>query len=94
MDRLSRERDEDAVRDVRPPEPVAPEQVQGGSMAWASAIGNQAVQRLARQGLEEEEEVPEAPEAEPEVAEPVAEEAGAETVGAVIDDLAEDEIPE
>ena len=61
-------------------------------MAWASAIGNQAVQRLARQSLEEEEmpaEAEEVPELTTEEAEPEP-----ETVGAVIDDLAEDEVPD
>jgi hypothetical protein len=61
-----------------PPKQAAP----AGSFAWASAIGNQAVQRLARQtvareAVEEEEEVDEgaaAPEAV-EGAVPIAEEA-------------------
>jgi hypothetical protein len=91
MERLSREHDEDAVGDVLQ-EPPAPEPVQAGSMAWASAIGNQAVQRLARQSLEEEEmpaEAEEVPELTTEEAEPEP-----ETVGAVIDDLADDEVPD
>jgi hypothetical protein len=98
MDRLSRERDDDAVR--REPEAPAPETVQAGSLAWASAVGNQAVQRLARQELETEELAE--PEAEAEEGEP--EEVAALTSAglgvedaaglAAVDDLAEDELPE
>jgi hypothetical protein len=87
MPRLSREHDEDAVRDVRQ-EPPAPEPAQAGSLAWASAIGNQAVQRLARQGLEEDEapetEAPGAQEGEPAAPTPLVD----------VDDLAEDELPD
>ena len=69
MDHVARERDEDVIPDVRRPEPPAPQPVQAGSMAWASAVGNQAVQRLARQELESAEAMP----AEAEVAEVEAE---------------------
>jgi hypothetical protein len=89
MARLSREHDEDAVRDVRQ-EPPAPEPVQAGSLAWASAIGNQAVQRLARQGLEEDE----APEAEATETEAPGGEPAAPTPLVDVDDLAEDELPD
>ena len=97
MDHLSPEREETAVR---PPEP-APEPARAGSMDWASAVGNQAVQRLARQAME--------PEAEPEVEESEAEEAPPPEVEQLeaqgismdavagldaVDDLAEDELPE
>jgi hypothetical protein len=95
MERLSPERDEDAVRDVRS-EPPAPEPApQAGSLAWASAIGNQAVQRLARQSLDEEEGAEE--EAVPEeVTAMTAAGIGPQEVAglAAVDDLAEDEIPE
>ena len=95
MERLSRERDEDSVRDVRS-EPPAPEPApQAGSLAWASAIGNQAVQRLARQSLDEEEGAEE--EAVPEeVTAMTAAGIGPQEVAglAAVDDLAEDEIPE
>ena len=54
--------------DVRPrvtAPPPAP--VRGGSLAWASAVGNHAVARLAREAAEEEEHS-ESPEAEAEEA--------------------------
>ena len=96
-----RERDDDAVR--REPEP-APQAAQAGSLAWASAIGNQAVQRLARQEADVEVAEPEqaGPEAEVEEGEP--EEVAALTsagIGmegaaglAAVDDLAEDDLPD
>ena len=96
MEHLSHEPDEDAVRDVRP-EPPAPEPVHAGSLAWASAIGNQAVQRLARQSLDEEpaEEAGEE-EAPPEVEAMTAAGIGPQEAAGLeaVDDLAEDEIPE
>ena len=97
MDRLSRERDDDSVR--REPEPApGREAVQAGSLAWASAIGNQAVQRLARQELESETELPESEaESEPdEVAALTSAGLGVEDAAglAAVDDLAEDELPE
>jgi hypothetical protein len=88
MDRLSRERDDDPVR--REPEAPAPEAVQAGSLAWASAIGNQAVQRLARQELETEEGEPEEVAALTSAGLDVEDAAGL----AAVDDLAEDELPE
>ena len=97
MDRLSQERDRDGLSAVREPEPPAP--VEAGSLAWASAIGNQAVQRLARQAAPEETETAEL-EAEEEPPQEVAamEAAGigpSEAAGLeALDDLAEDELPE
>jgi hypothetical protein len=98
MERVQRERDEESVS-LHGEEPAAPAAVQAGSLAWASAVGNQAVQRLARQADEELEVDPgevEAEEAEPpEVA--AMSEAGigaAEAAGLeAADDLAEDELP-
>jgi hypothetical protein len=40
-----------------PPAPQAPN-LQAGSLEWASAVGNQAVQQLARQHAATEEEAP------------------------------------
>jgi len=97
MDRLAREREETAVR---PPEP-APEQARAGSLDWASAVGNQAVQRLARQAMEpeaepalEEAEAEEAP--PPEVEQLQAQGISLDAVAGLdaVDDLAEDELPE
>jgi hypothetical protein len=95
MDRLARDLDEDAVRDVRPAEPPAPEPVQSGSLAWASAIGNQAVQRLARESLDEPGEA-EAEEVPPEVDALSAAGIGPQEAAGLdaVEDLAEDEIPE
>jgi hypothetical protein len=75
------------------------------SLAWASAVGNQAVQRLARrtvarEAVEEDELEESAPEPEPvEEAAPAAEDASPEgfapeeTAGlAALDDLPEDEL--
>ena len=95
MDRLSYDPDERAERAPRPPEPAPP--VQTGSLAWASAVGNQAVQRLARQQLArqpEEEEVDEAP--PPEVEALTAAGIGPTEVAglAAVDELSEDELPE
>jgi hypothetical protein len=92
MDRLAHEREEESVRRTPPP---APEPVQAGSLAWASAVGNQAVQRLARQAAPEEvEELEEEPPQEVAAMEAAGigpqEAAGLEA----IDDLAEDELPE
>ena len=97
MDRLSREREETAAR---PPEP-APELARASSLDWASAVGNQAVQRLARQAMEpeadtasEETEAEEAP--PPEVEQLQAQGIGMDAVAGLdaVDDLAEDELPE
>ena len=95
MERHSREREEDAVRDVHSEPPASEPALQAGSLAWASAIGNQAVQRLARQSLDEEEGAEE--EAVPEeVTAMTAAGIGPQEVAglAAVDDLAEDEIPE
>lgn len=89
MTRFTQERDEEAVRaTIRPPEP-APPAVSPGSMAWASAVGNQAVARLARQADLE------AIEAEAEAI--AVEEAPAgpdEEIAATIEELPEDVLPE
>ena len=108
MGRLSHdwehERDEETVSRETASSPPAQE----ARVAWASAIGNQAVQRLARRTLareavEEEEEVDEgasAPEAVEEAAPPAdaappEDVAPAEAEGlAALDDLPEDELPE
>ena len=101
MDRVSREREDDRLTQ-RPPEP-APDPGRAGSMEWASAMGNQAVARLARQAMEPElaEEAPEA-EAEAEEAPPAEmEQLESQGIGAdalaglgAVDDLAEDDLPE
>ena len=51
---LDRRREQDVEREraPRPPEPVPALQV--GSLGWASAVGNQAVARLARATAEQE----------------------------------------
>ena len=100
MDRVSREREDDRLTQ-RPPEP-APDPGRAGSMEWASAMGNQAVARLARQAMEPElaEEAPEA-EAEAEEAPPAEmEQLESQGIGAdalagldAVDDLAEDDLP-
>jgi hypothetical protein len=97
MDRLQREREDQAV-ELHGEEPPAPAPVQAGSLAWASAVGNQAVQRLAREAM------PEAETAEDEVEEEAAppevqamEDAGigaAEVAGLeAVENLPEDELP-
>ena len=95
MDRLSREREETTAR---PPEP-APEAAHPNSLEWASAVGNQAVQRLARQAMEPESEVAEAEAEEappPEVAQLEAQGIGMDALAGLdaVDALAEDELPE
>ena len=66
---LERSRDPEAERGAkraRRPEPAPP--LQFGTLGWASAMGNQAVARLARQSAEPpelEEEVEETEEAGP-----------------------------
>ena len=101
MDRVSREREDDRLTE-RPPEP-APDPGRAGSMEWASAMGNQAVARLARQAMEPElaEEALEA-EAEAEEAPPAEmEQLESQGIGAdalaglgAVDELAEDDLPE
>ena len=98
MDRLSREREDDRET-TRPPEP-APQPAGPGSLQWASAIGNQAVARLARQAMEpevEEEAEAEAEEAPPaEVEQLESQGIGADALAGLgaVDNLAEDELPE
>lgn len=58
LDRRRENETEHDERRPRQPEPAPPLQV--GTPQWASAVGNQAVARLARQTAEEEQ-----PEAEP-----------------------------
>jgi hypothetical protein len=98
MDRLSREREGERTATSRPPEQApAP----AGPMEWASAMGNQAVARIARQATEPELEE-EAPEAEAEEAPPAEiEQLAAQGIGmddlaglGAVDDMAEDQLPE
>ena len=81
MERESRRLDDPEREAERPPAPApAPPD---DRLAWASAVGNQAVQRLARDAAppEEQEQEPEAiEESEPETA--------------AVDQLPEDELPE
>jgi hypothetical protein len=93
MSGLAREREEDAELAAREPEPAPAPAVAPGSMAWASAVGNQAVQRLAREQSvarepADEEYVEEAPEEEPDMSPEEAEGLAA------LDELPEDELPE
>jgi hypothetical protein len=86
MTRFTQEQGEESVRTApRPPEPE-PAPLAPGAMEWASALGNQAVARLARQAAPE----PEVEEQEVEEAEAGPEEAVAATVEA----LPEDELPD
>ena len=95
---LSRERD--AERQARPPEPAPPEPARSGALDWASAMGNQAVARLARQAAEPEEtevaeaETEEAPPAE--LAELEAQGIGMDALAGLsaVDDMAEGDLPE
>jgi hypothetical protein len=101
MPAFDREHERDAPGS-RPPEPVPAPATQPGSLEWASALGNQAVQRLARQSVardavEEEaapEEAEEAP--PPEVEAMTAAGIGPDSVAglAALDDLPEDHLPE
>ena len=79
---MERTREGEPERLARPPEPAPPEVPGSPDMQWASAIGNQAVARLARQaeegGLHEDEP----------------EDAPAEAQELVDEDLAEDELDE
>ena len=100
---FSREREEDRATTTRPPEPAPAEPQRGGSLDWASAMGNQAVAQLARQAMHEEEEA-EAPEVEAEAEEaPPAEVEQLESQGIgmdaiagldAVDDMAEGDLPE
>jgi hypothetical protein len=96
---VSREREEDRATTTRPPEPAPAAPERAGSLDWASAIGNQAVARLARQAME-----PEVEEAEAEAEEaPPAEVEQLESQGIdmesmarldAVDDMAEGDLPE
>jgi hypothetical protein len=97
MDRLSREREDERSATTRPPEPLP---AQAGPMEWASAMGNQAVARLARQATEPELETePEEAEAD-EVAPAEVQELESEGIGidslaslGAVDDMTEDDLP-
>jgi hypothetical protein len=100
---ISREREDDRATRTRPPEPAPAEPERIGSLSWASAIGNQAVARLARQAMEPE--VAEAETAEAEEAEvappPEVEQLEAQGIGMdamarldAVDDMAEGDLPE
>jgi hypothetical protein len=81
MQRERRKIDE-VERDAEPAAPAPPPD----RLAWASAVGNQAVQTLARQTAEA------APTAEEEQ-EPEAEEAGPEDEGPAAEEIPEEELP-
>ena len=99
---LSREREEDRTATTRPPEPVPAAPERGGSLEWASAMGNQAVARLARQAMEPEVEEVEGAEAEAEEAPPAeVEQLESQGIGMdaiagldAVDDMAEGDLPE
>jgi hypothetical protein len=101
---VSREREEEerVPTGTRPPEPAAPETVRPGSLDWASAMGNQAVARLARQALEHEDEAGESEaesepdDAPPEVAALESQGIGMDDMAALsaVDDMAEGDLPE
>jgi hypothetical protein len=86
MTRFTQEQGEESLRTTpRPPEPE-PAPLAPGPMEWASALGNQAVARLARQA---------APESEGEEVEEAEGEAGPDdAVAATIEALPEDELPD
>ena len=96
---ISREREEDRASITRPPEPAPAEPAQA-NLDWASAVGNQAVARLARQAMEplhdeaEEAEAEEAPPAEVEQLE--AQGIGMDEMARLdaVDDMAEGDLPE
>ena len=84
MTRFTQEQGEESLRTTpRPPEPE-PAPLAPGPMEWASALGNQAVARLARQAAPE----PEGVEIEDAEAGP------GEAVAATIEALPEDELPD
>ena len=98
---VSREREEERVPSTRPPEPAPPEAVRPGSLDWASAMGNQAVARLARQAIDHEDEAAESeaeaePDAPPEVAALESQGIGVDDIAALsaVDDMAEGDLPE
>jgi hypothetical protein len=96
---ISREREEDRASTTRPPEP-APAEPARANLDWASAMGNQAVARLARQAMDHEDE--EAEEAEAEEGPPAeVEQLESQGIGMdamarldAVDDMAEGELPE
>ena len=95
---LSREREDERAATTRPPEPAPAEPERAGTLDWASAMGNQAVARLARQAMEPEaDEVEEAEEAPP----PEVEQLESQGIGMdamarldAVDDMAEGDLPE
>ena len=95
----AREHEEVPSTGARPPEPAPPDAVRAGSLDWASAIGNQAVARLARQSMEHEDTETES-EAEaappPEVEQLEAQGIGMDAMVALadVDDMAEGDLPE
>jgi hypothetical protein len=96
---LSREREEDRATTTRPPEPAPAEPVRSGALDWASAMGNQAVARLARQALDHEEEGAEAEAEEappPEVEQLESQGIDMDSMARLdaVDDLAEGDLPE
>jgi hypothetical protein len=103
MERLAAHREQETVRGEEPAPAAAP--VLPGSLQWASAVGNAAVQRLARQEAEvaepeateaagPEEEAAEAP--PPEVAAMEQAGIGPEAVAGLeaVDELGDDALPE
>ena len=96
---LSREREEEQATTTRPPEPAPALPERSGAMDWASAMGNQAVARLARQAIDHEDEAAES-EAESEVP-PEVEQLESQGIGMeemagldAVDDIAEGELTE
>src|SRR5687767_2671851 len=86
---LSREREEDRAATSRPPEPAPAQAERPGWLEWASAMGNQAVARLARQAMEPEVEEAEGAEIEAEAEEaPPAEVEQLESQGIGMDAIA------
>jgi hypothetical protein len=101
VERLAANREQETVRGE---EPAAPAPVMPGSLQWASAVGNAAVQRLARQEAEVAEPEAAAPEGEvaeeeappPEVAAMEQAGIGPEAVAGLeaVDELGDDALPE
>ena len=94
------EREEDRATSVRPPEPAG-ESARAGSLDWASAIGNQAVARLARQAMEPEASESEAESEADDAPPPEVEQLEGQGIGmdamaalASVDDMAEGDLPE
>ena len=95
---IPRDREDERVSSTRPPEPAPPEAVRPGSLDWASAIGNQAVARLARQAIDHDDEgaEAEAEEVPPEVEQLESQGIGMDDMAALgaVDDMAEGDLPE